>query len=344
VKKRVKQTKRPDATEKRQQSMIKPLQPIIEAKNAFGRLFLNSPNIRSVGVGRRRKDGEVTDETAVVFFVEQKRSRSKLHGDLIPPRLPLVSAQVNSSGADWVCTDVQECGVIRAAIHPQSGDRIDLDNTDHGTTGIVFKDLISGRGFALTCGHVLDPDGRGSEHAIRIASNPPVPARSPIVLPLRRGNLAQNSAVPNIDAGICEVMPDIIGAGLPLAPGALSIARMGTISSPAGGYELFSRMLGRISQGSNPNIEQTVQVDLPVHGDWTILTDAFSLDIDAMQGDSGSLLFRTLADGSVEAIGMLVAVADTMRHAWFHPIDKILSAFSDTENLPLRLGVTGDVN
>jgi len=91
VKKHVRQSKHRKATTKRQQSIVTPLQSIVETKNAFGRLFLNSPNIRSVGVGHRRKDGAVTNETAIVFFVEQKRSRSKLKGDLIPPRLPLVS-------------------------------------------------------------------------------------------------------------------------------------------------------------------------------------------------------------------------------------------------------------
>ena len=268
----------------------------------------------------------------------------KLKGDLIPPRLPTMSNQQRSHTTEWVSTDVQECGVVRAATPPRSGDRIDLDNTDHGTAGLVFKDLISGRGFALTCGHVLDPDGRGLEHAIRIGSTPPVSARFPIVLPLRRGNLSQHSAAPNIDAGICEIMPVEVGARPPLVQGDLKISRIGEISSPENTYELFSRVLGRITQGTNVLIEQTVQVDLPVHGDWTILTDTFSLDVDAVQGDSGSLLFRRLSDGTVEALGLLVAVADSMRHAWFHPLKTVLTAFSDVENLSLRLGIKGDVN
>ena len=330
------QTRGKGRTRKREQLISERLQLLVETKNAFGRLFLNTPNIRSVGVGHRRKDGAITSEAAIIFFVEQKRSRLKLNGDLIPPRLPIVSDKQQSRVTQWLPTDVQECGVIRAAIPPRSGDRIDLDNADHGTAGLVFKDLISGRGFALTCGHVLDPDGRGLEHAIRIGSTPPVSARLPIVLPLRRGNLAQHSAVPNIDAGICEVMPAEIGAAPPLAHGDLKISRTGAIPPANSTYELFSRVLGRISLGSNVLIEQTVQVDLPVHGDWTILTDTFSLDIEAMQGDSGSLLFRKLPDGSVEAVGLLVAIADSMRHAWFHPIDTILKAFSDVEHLPLK--------
>lgn len=59
------------------------LREVREAKARFGAALLRNPDVHGIGVGRRRRGGEKTDELAIVVHVQHKRSEA----DVEPRRL-----------------------------------------------------------------------------------------------------------------------------------------------------------------------------------------------------------------------------------------------------------------
>ena len=74
-----------------------------KAKARYEQELMQLPNVVGVGIGFKHKNGQPTDEIAVVVNVSQKKPATDLNKqDLIPPEL------------DGVPVDVQEVGIIRA--------------------------------------------------------------------------------------------------------------------------------------------------------------------------------------------------------------------------------------
>jgi hypothetical protein len=77
-----------------------------EFKKAHGRELLHRYGAHAVGIGRKRTGGEMTDDLALVFYVEHKRPEDELETEPIPPSIPFTP-----SGMDepvLLATDVVE--------------------------------------------------------------------------------------------------------------------------------------------------------------------------------------------------------------------------------------------
>jgi hypothetical protein len=312
---------------------------LMRTRSAFARTFLRDPNVLGLAIGYRRKDSQITPDLSLRFYVSQKRSTRQLTGDMIPPRLPLIRADGTPHPSAHVGTDIHETGWIRRAAAPLSGDEVVVSG-EAGTAGLVFLNTTDGAGYLLTAGHVLDPDGSGTQQPIEIESDPAVLAQHPILLPLRRRDWSITADSSNLDAGVCRV-------GLP--PGTSARTHDGKIvqllEDPQydGPYQMYSRKLARTVTASKPDLHATVKIDqVGPNSDWVYLTNAMVLPMQVVKGDSGSLLYRLLPNGEVAAVGVLVAITADDR-AVFHPIRTILASFQRSENLELRLGVPGDI-
>jgi hypothetical protein len=83
-----------------QEALIERIQAVKKAREAE---LLAKANVIGVGVGLRRRGGELLDEPALVVLVSQKVPRAQLaEGDFIPNQI------------DGVPVDVQEIGFIRS--------------------------------------------------------------------------------------------------------------------------------------------------------------------------------------------------------------------------------------
>jgi hypothetical protein len=79
------------------------MEQVRKAKARYETELMQLPNVVGVGIGFKHKNGQPTDEIAVVVNVSQKKPSTDLdEQDRIPPEL------------DGVPVDVQEVGIIRA--------------------------------------------------------------------------------------------------------------------------------------------------------------------------------------------------------------------------------------
>jgi len=289
-----------------------------------------------MALGYRSKDNVRTTDISLRFYVAKKRSLRQLQGDMIPSRLPLIQKDGRPHPTLHIETDIHETGRIRPAATPVSGDAIRVGN-DTGTTGLVFPNADIG--ILLTAGHVLDPSGTGDENPIEISSHPPTLGHKPVVLPLRRRDASITTPSSNLDAGICQVDGPIgslhVHDGEPIT----------ALQDPEydARYRMYSRKLQKEVEATGADLEAVIKIDrLGPNDDWLYVTDAFVLSIEAEQGDSGSLVYRPLPQGSVAAVGILVAVTDD-GHAIFHKLRSVLGAFKTIDGIDLHLGVPGDI-
>jgi hypothetical protein len=185
------------------------------ARERFGDQLLANPDVHGLGVGRRRRAGQKTDEYAVVVHVLRKLPEDQVS----PPRLvPRQLRFVAQDGREYVVsTDVQE----RPRPTPERGDpvsRLDVRRRVRpvpggmsagfsGTLGVWVCDLITGQAVALSNRHVFgsvagihitqpSSDDGGSAPADQIASV------------LRSGSLDAAIAAP-VDSGV--VSGSIVG-------------------------------------------------------------------------------------------------------------------------------------
>src|SRR4051812_35250676 len=77
-----------------------------EAKERFGHALLSHPDVHGVGVGRRRRTGEKTDELAVVVHLQRKLPETDVESTRL---LPAELRWVDAHGREVVVpVDVQE--------------------------------------------------------------------------------------------------------------------------------------------------------------------------------------------------------------------------------------------
>ncbi len=125
--------------------------------------ILDQPNVVGAGVGFRIKDQHVTDEPALLVFVEQRIPRPELRGDqVIEASLP-----PSITGGAAVGVQVYELGqVVPQAFATrrriQSGNSIGNPvSGDTGTLGAIVR--RRGRHYLLSNSHVLGRCGRGAD-------------------------------------------------------------------------------------------------------------------------------------------------------------------------------------
>jgi hypothetical protein len=317
-----------------------PHEALLRTRHTFARTFMRDPNVQGVAIGFRRKDGVVTRDLALRFYVSQKRPIRHLAGTMIPSRLPLIQPNGTPHSRSQIKTDIHEVGRFLPAAIPKSGDPLTVgDNT--GTTGLVFRNIADGEGYILTAGHVLNPDNSNVQQSIEIKSNPPVLGQHPVILPLQHCEYSITNTSNNIDAAVCRVeLPPKVSIQTHDEQPVLGL------EDPQFGlsYQMYSRILGRVIDGTDPDLDASPKLsEHPPKNNWALLTDAIILNMEAELGDSGSLLYRPLKDGGVSAVGMLVAVSEK-GHAVFHKIRAVLAAFQSLEHLNIRFGIRGDIN
>lgn len=304
---------------------------VVRTKRSVERLLLRDPNIVGVSVGCRHVDHCATDEIAICIFVRVKRPNAHLHGSLVPKRIPLLSASGESHKRRSVMTDVQETGSFFAAGIP-IGSRILVNQVDRGTANIVFRSSVSDEGFAVSCAHVLDPDGSGRG----IISIDGASAISCKTQPFLRGD-SSFEASSNLDAGYC-ILSAAAGAPPIETRGGTIIASIAT-TPPSSGDALYADLSkSEVSASGIVTTHSDLRCSYSLSGDFgseTVVTNAYLLGIPAKPGDSGSLVYRT-RENKMEAVGMIIAtnqgeggaVSGVTPYSVFHLLSDILSKFS----------------
>lgn len=79
---------------------------LLEYKQAHGRALLQQYGAHALGIGWKNVAGERTDQPALIFYVESKKSVKELDRDPIPPSISFTPA--NSNETVLLLTDVVE--------------------------------------------------------------------------------------------------------------------------------------------------------------------------------------------------------------------------------------------
>jgi hypothetical protein len=208
-----------------------------------------------------------------------------------------------------------------------------LNKVIRGVAGLVFQDPTTQRCWALTAAHVLAPTEFSGGEAIAL-SHPPasdIPAVEPFIAGFLRGPASFHAMV-NIDAGICAVNADSIDAGPLKTATGLTLANTGQFDSgstyeaklPSGTYQTVL--------SGNDTVAQVYDLE----GTQAYVTNLEALDIPAVPGDSGSLVYRRQGNGTAEAVGIVVGATQPPGKAFAHPVSAILDRFADAHR-PLTL-------
>lgn len=293
---------------------------VTRAKQQAERDLFAIPGVHTVGVGYKRVDGKLTDEIAVLVYVDRKLPVAELRpGWLVPSTV----ATFGDEG-EPVPTDVVERpraveyphipdGGLAGRVRPVPGGRSIEGNNGGGTLGGWVWDDVNDEPVLLSNNHVLggiaganvyQPWGSTSL-ADHIADN------------VRTGTLDATIAAPT-DAA--HVVYEIEGVG------------------PAV-YEVTAPVLGMAVEKSGATTEHTtgtivaVNISLGHNGS----TADFEVDPDAgvpkmaYYGDSGSLIVERIhPDGAnwKRVVGLLWGGVPSQNNAYAHPIEDV---FEDLE-------------
>jgi hypothetical protein len=192
------------------------LEVVREAKERFGDQLLANPDVHGVGVGRRRRAGQKTDEYAVVVHLRRKLPQQQVPADrLLPAELRFVARD----GREIVVPiDVQERASpvsemrsaetsvdLRERVRPVPGGY----SAGIGTLGGWVWDTVTNQLVALSNEHVFGSDtGRGvTQPSIGDGGRSPADV---IAAVLRSGRLDAAIAVP-VDPSIASAT--IVGGG-----------------------------------------------------------------------------------------------------------------------------------
>jgi endonuclease G len=247
------------------------------------------PNVLSIGIGHKVRDGEKTGQLALIIAVRKKVRREKAipQGYLVPKRVK-VGPKSQKSPRRHLATDVIERkpkhfsagpgNLIGAAVKVSGG-------SSSGTLGGFLRDQFGGY-YALSCAHVLTDFGRITALGlpVELSAN----GRRIGVLtrhsPLRPG-------LPNpVDVALARVTaPDLqtaLANSQPMVPGIGSL----NIGEPA-------TIIGAVS-GRSTGVVRRVEVQERVFG-WGGLPSEYCLMIRQIEvealgagGDSGALSFN----------------------------------------------------
>lgn len=289
------------------------------------------PGVHTVGVGFKRVDGKLTDEVAVLVYVDRKLPVKELREGWLVPRTVAVFGD-----DEPVRTDVVERpraveyphiadGALATRVRPVPGGRSIEGNNGGGTLGGWVWDRINDQPVLLSNNHVLGGISGANVYqpwgstalSDQIADN------------VRTGTLDATIAAPSDPD---HVVYEIEGV------------------SPAV-FEITAPTLGMAVEKSGATTEHTtgtiVAVNLSLGHNGS--TADFEMDPDAGQpkmayyGDSGSLIIeRTHPDGAnwKRVVGLLWGGVPSENNAYAHPIADV---FDDLDLTTICSGVLGQV-
>jgi hypothetical protein len=305
---------------------------VTRAKQQAERDLFAIPGVHTVGVGFKRVDGELTDEVAIVVYVDRKLSREELRpGWLVPPTI----ATFGDDG-EPVRTDVVERpraveyphlpdGSLAGRVRPVPGGRSIEGNNGGGTLGGWVWDDVNDEPVLLSNNHVLGGI---------VGANVYQPWGSTSLV----DQIADNVRTGTLDATIAaptdpdHVVYEIEGVG------------------PAV-YETTTPVLGMAVEKSGATTEHTtgtiVAINLSLGHNGS--TADFEVDPDpgvpkmAYYGDSGSLIVeRTHPDGAEwkRVVGLLWGGVPSENNAYAHPIEDV---FDDLQLTTICSGLIGQL-
>ena len=301
----------------------------LRAQQQVLRDFVAIPGVHAVGVGYKRRGGELTDEVAVIVYVDEKIPEDQLQPSWRIPE----SVRIRGERAS-VRTDVVQRaravnyphlpdGSLAGRTRPVPGGRSIEGFNGGGTLGGWVWDTVNDEPVLLSNNHVLSgvigadvfqPWG-STAAADKIADN------------VRTGTLDATIAAPTTED---HVVYDIEGVG----PGV---------------YETTTPTLGMAVEKSGATTEHTTGVIVAVNlnlghngstSDFEVDPDA-GVDRMAFYGDSGSLIVeRNHPDGSgwKRVVGLLWGGVPSERNAYAHPIEDV---FADLQLTTICSGVMG---
>lgn len=277
------------------------------------------PNVVGGGVGKRFKNGSLTNEDVVHIFVKKKIAERDLnHKEIIPKTLK------SPKTLSHVATDVLVVGDIkpldnRDVFRPILGG-VSVANPLSGVLGTmsgIFRDTTDGKPVLLGNNHVL---ARQNHAAIGENIEQPAPSDNGgggVVATLKRFiTLNASPTINQVDAAIADLVPALEN-NYDIAVTHLGLARSLLPNPP----------INKIVQKSGRTSEQTLGTVISTNASVTVTYSFGDADFEnqiitsnmLIAGDSGSLLYSLTG----ELIGLGYAGSDQI--AVFVPIDLVFA-------------------
>lgn len=299
------------------------------AQQQVSRDLFAIPGVHSVGVGFKRVDGKLTDEIAILVYVDEKLPEHELKASW---RIP---GSVRARGERTaVKTDVVQRpraveynhlpdGSLEGRVRPVPGGRSIEGGNGGGTLGGWVWDTVGDRPVLLSNNHVLS----GTVGADVFQPWGSTAAADKIADNVRTGTLDATIAAPTTED---HVVYEIEG----VSPGV---------------YEITAPILGMAVEKSGATTEHTTGVIVAINlnlghngstTDFEVDPDA-GVDRMAFFGDSGSLIVeRTHPEGAgwKRVVGLLWGGVPSERNAFAHPIGDV---FADLELTTICSGLIG---
>jgi hypothetical protein len=281
------------------------------------KLFAN-PDVVSVGIGYRKKKGNLTDEVCIVVGVRRKLPKKQLDASrIIPSELTYYSPEQAKEIA--ACVDVQEKGMpsnyacsacttdLESRVRPVPGG-FSISGDEGGTLGGWVWDNVTGQVVLLSNEHVLGDTG-GTD-VLQPSFTDGGVAADHFADVLRAGTLDAAIAVP-IDVDDIEYNIECVGPAV---------------------YETAEPTLGMVVEKTGQTTAHTcgtvpqIAIDVGHYGsrnDFEVYTDTDGVRF-AYYGDSGSLVVEQ-NDGAAwkRVIGLLWGGDPSDYNAYAHPINDV---------------------
>lgn len=289
------------------------------------------PNVVGVGIGLRKRNGQLSDDVCIVVFVRQKLGLDLLQPDQVIP------SELMGSGGDLIGTDIQESGLFRLLsgftdrVRPVMGGCSISPATNYsaGTGGGVLKDR-DGSWVMLTCNHVVTSDG-STLIANEIIQPSAIDRGQPAdkigtvkrLVPIKAADTIEEAPLHEVDAALIELTVDSSEALL--GGDAAKIVSVWKVP-----LNTKVRKAGR-STGLTEGTVTAYNVTAIAQGwdkKYAKFANAIQVDSDnkfAEAGDSGSLVYVPPAEKGqiVEVAGMLFSGAPDGRMALITPMEPI---------------------
>jgi endonuclease G, mitochondrial len=282
--------------------------------------YLRMPNVTSVGIGRRIKDGKETDELTIQFTVERKLAPQALALENIPPLPTTITADdgteipvdvlERSYRASYRILDESELVQARAAeaLPPARARRSRLDtllpgiSVSHvdgtaGTFGAVVYDALNGTPYILSNWHVLHgPTGAIGDNIVQ-----PGPFDDGTIISNVMGRLVRSHLGVAGDCAVCSIIGRQLNdriLELDVVPKRIAKATLGDEVVKSGRttgvtYGIVNRVgvVTKINYGGSIGTQQIGGFEIGVNQEKPPSNGEIS-----MGGDSGSLWLIDTAD------------------------------------------------
>jgi hypothetical protein len=315
--------------------------------------LLNRPGVTGVGLGLRKRDGQLTDEVVVKVFVAHKQKETHLAAAAVLPRT--LTAPEGAIGVD-----VEE--MLPPDIPPLHPPRVDATMAEArlrvprrpavggasvahhafpvGTVALGVRHRQSGAHCILSCSHVLSQLGAAhrGDAVLQPASADggalpwsligQVVGWTPVAFGGGESNVA-DAAIAICAPGQARSWVDGIGPITEVAPAVKPGARVHKVGRATG---LTSGIVTVVGASVRPNYAALGFGATPA-----LFVNQIVAEIPCAYGDSGSLLM----DEKNRAVGILFG-GTRQGHTWFNPFDAVCAALDitllDEDARPKRRG------